>query len=133
MALGPHGLPGPVGGWEQAPPAIEGYATGPQLLGWRLKMGMATKYEIGSSPEKIIQASELLWNNGFGCLELIEDSNLGGPGFQFSPRDGDGFCHDTCLKKFQYICALMYSWSKPCCSGTRTYSVPRKRPKAETP
>ena len=92
--------------WEQAPPDIKSYATDIQLLGWRLKMGMATKYKVGATPEKIIQASDDLWNNGFGCLELIEDSLVGSPGFQFVLLDGDGFCHGTCLKKCQYICAL---------------------------
>ena len=31
---------------------------------------------------------------------------LTGPDFQFFSRYGDGFCHGTCLKKCQWICAL---------------------------
>ena len=60
--------------WEQSPPALETYATPIQLRAWRLKMGLATEFACGSTPEQIFQASQLIWNEGFGCLRLFEDA-----------------------------------------------------------
>ena len=57
--------------WEQPPPPIDEYATAPQKVAWRLHVGMETRYARGSTPESILQASELIWDNGFGCLQLI--------------------------------------------------------------
>ena len=85
--------------WDQPPPPIDEYATPSQKLAWRLHVGMGTRYERGSTPESIFQASQLLWNNAFGCLPLIEDAILISLGYQFFHREGDGFCFGGPLKK----------------------------------
>ena len=68
---------------------------------------MKSRYERGSTAESIFQASQLLWNNAFGCLPLIEDASLISPGYQFFHREGDGFCFGGPLKKVQWICDLI--------------------------
>ena len=60
--------------WEQSPPPLESYATPIQLRAWRLKMGLATEFACGATPEQIFQASQLLWDEGFGCFTLFEDA-----------------------------------------------------------
>ena len=55
---------------------------------------------------KIVEASNDLWMNGFGCFELLEDALAYSPGYQFFARDGDGICLGTSLKKVQFMCAL---------------------------
>ena len=64
---------------------------------------METKYERGSIPERIIQASQLLWNNALGCLPLLEDAMLANPGYPFFHREGDGFSFGGPLKKVQWV------------------------------
>ena len=51
--------------WEQSPPPLEEYATDMQDRAWHLKVGILTKYAQGSTPERIIQSSQILWDNGF--------------------------------------------------------------------
>ena len=46
--------------WEQSPPELATYATDMQERAWHLKMGIATRYAQGSTPERIIQSSQLL-------------------------------------------------------------------------
>ena len=68
---------------------------------------METKYEHGSTPERLIQASQLLWNNALGCLPLLEDAMLPNPGYQFFHHEGDGFSFGGHLKKVQWVCTLI--------------------------
>ena len=58
--------------WEQSPPKLDTDATDMKERAWHLKIGITTRYAHGSTPERIIQASQLLWNQGFGCLELMK-------------------------------------------------------------
>ena len=58
------------------------------------------------TPESIIQASQLLWHNAFGCLPLLEDAMLVNPGYQFFYREGDCFSFGGPLKNVQWVCAL---------------------------
>ena len=92
--------------WEQAPPAIESYATHTQKNAWGLKMGLETGYAQGLTPQRIFHASSLLWDNNLGCLDLFEDAMLVNPGYQFFSRDGDGFCFGSPLQKVQWICTI---------------------------
>ena len=84
--------------WEQSPPPLESFATPIQQRAWRLKMGLVTEYAYGSTPEQIFQASQLIWNEGFGCLRLFEDALAYSPACQFFSRDGNGICVGTALK-----------------------------------
>ena len=68
---------------------------------------METEYERGATPERLIQASPLLWDNAFGCLPLLEDAMIANPGYQFFHRERDGFCFGGPLKKVQWICTIM--------------------------
>ena len=67
-------------------------------------MGLITQYACGSTPEHIFQSSQLIWNEGFGCLRLFEDALAYSPACQFFSRDGNGICVGTALKKVQYVC-----------------------------
>ena len=52
----------------------------------------------------LLQSSQLIWNEGFGCLRLFEDALAYSPACQFFSRDGNGICVGTALKKVQYVC-----------------------------
>ena len=57
--------------WGQPLPPIESYAAPPQKLAWWPRVVMETEFERGATPERPIQASPLLWNNAFGCLQIM--------------------------------------------------------------
>ena len=67
-------------------------------------MGMATQFDCGSTPEQIVQSSQLLWNEGFGSFALFEDALAYSPACEFFSRDGNGICVGTPLKKVQFVC-----------------------------
>ena len=92
--------------WGQAPPDIKEYATPAQCNAWRLRMGLETSYKEGSTPARLFEASALLWDNGFGCVDLFEDAMVTCPGQQFFARDGDGFCYGSLLKKVQWVLTM---------------------------
>ena len=93
--------------WEQSPPDLDDYATAMQERAWALRMGIHTGYREGSSPERIFQASSLVWALGFGCLALFEDAAAMSPASQWFSRDGNGTCIGTHLKKTQFVCAML--------------------------
>ena len=62
--------------WGQAPPDIKEYATPAQCNAWRLRMGLETAYTQGSTPTRFCQASPLLRDHSFGCVDLFEDAML---------------------------------------------------------
>ena len=92
--------------WGQAPPDIREYATPAQCNAWRLRMGLETAYTQGSTPTRLFQASPLLWDHSFGCVDLFEDAMLTCPGQQLFARDGDGFSYGSPLKKVQWILSI---------------------------
>ena len=88
------------------PPPLR-HATIAQEKAWRLRVGITSRYERGSTPENIVESSELLWYRGFGCFRLIEDALAQSPCCQFFARDGNGVCLGTGSKKVQFVCTLL--------------------------
>ena len=84
--------------WGQSPIELSEYATGMQERAWHLRMGVATGFREGSSPERIFQTSSLVWALGFGCFAMFEDAAAMSPACQFFSRDGNGTCIGTHLK-----------------------------------
>ena len=98
---------GPARTGSNPPPPLATYATIAQEKAWRLRVGITSRYEHGSTPENIVESSELLWYRGFGCFRLLEDALAQSPCCQFFARDGNGVSLGTGLKKVQFVCTLL--------------------------
>ena len=84
--------------WGQPPPALAGYATPAQFRAFNLRMGLATNFRVGQTPERVVEASPLLWQHCLGSFVLLEDSlaHMPAKAASYFWRDGNGFCIDFC-------------------------------------
>ena len=106
--------------WEQSPPDIDSYATFTQKNAWRLKVGLETGYEQGSTPQRLFYASSLLWDNGLGCIDLFEDAMLANPGYHFSAGTGTASVSEARSRKSSGFSQSSSHSYKSCCTQTKT-------------
>jgi hypothetical protein len=91
--------------WGQPPPLLATYATPSQYRAFGLRMGLATKFRVGTTPERVVQSSPLLWQHCLGSFVLLEDSlaHIPAKAASYFWRDGNGACIGTGIKKVQFM------------------------------
>ena len=122
--------------WGQPPPALATYATPTQYRAFNLRMGLATNFRVGVTPERVVEASPLLWQHCLGSFALLEDSlaHMPAKAASYFWRDGNGACIGTGLKKVQFILLTrILMLQTTLCPTENLQHGPHLRPSPTTP